>query len=280
MKYIILLVLITGYSQLPAQQFVSVNNTWVANSTRESQLGGITTRWSWTYRFTDSITSNGESYLQLERMDDTNSFEYEKIGLFREENKKVYKMIGDQEKLIYDFNLVLGDTVLMNSDDWATVEKIDSFELERGEYRNKYSLYNLIGLRTQVVDGIGSLYSPIDKPRTTPDFATTYELVCFLVEDRVLYSSDSKNCNNYISSVDDVSQTNYSIRITDKMIYVDGVNSKKISVKLFDITGKPLQQFPIRHNAGNLLDTNYNGLAICQLFLNKEIVQSTLIYIQ
>jgi len=75
------------------------------------------------YRFhNDEVVKNGKSYLPLYYEDDDRlSFQPIIAGLFREEDKKVYRYDEDAqtETLLYDFSLKVGDTFTYQPDEWG-----------------------------------------------------------------------------------------------------------------------------------------------------------------
>ncbi len=90
------------------------------------------------------------------------------VGLIREEDKKVYftqKSVFDDslditdEKILYDFNLNIGDTLhchFWNPVSFRVVQEIDSVLILNGNYRKRYTM---VGdwHSYEIIEGIGSL---------------------------------------------------------------------------------------------------------------------------
>jgi hypothetical protein len=99
----------------------------------------------------------------------------EKYALLREENKRVYMILANDsvEKVLYDFNIALGDSVVQQTDFGLyqfVLTKIDSI-LIKNEYRNRYTYRKIpppyIGeptFKVEIVEGIGSITNYLVEP--------------------------------------------------------------------------------------------------------------------
>lgn len=133
------------------------------------------------------------------------------IGLIRQEefNKKVYfrrlntqefgchssSITPNEDYLLYDFNLEIGDTFVFASQEESEVLSIDSIELIDGSYRKTFNFNNF-----KVIEGIGSDYGLFGRPY----FEGGCVLNCFKEEDKYLISGESIS---YCDSIVIVSNT-------------------------------------------------------------------------
>ena len=63
------------------------------------------------YEMYDEVERDGKTYVHIRRIVDGKDTEgYDEIGLFREENRRVYKYEGGRDVMLYDFSLKEGDT--------------------------------------------------------------------------------------------------------------------------------------------------------------------------
>jgi hypothetical protein len=122
----------------------------------------------------------------------------------REQDKRIYTIIDNSnEQLLYDFNLLVGDTITYNYsltpeiDSFSrVVTKIDSIILMDGTYRKRYYLdanWNCY-LNDTIVEGIGSiswkgLFNPLNSDICT--CGDSYNFSCFKQNDTVLYMNNT-----------------------------------------------------------------------------------------
>lgn len=110
-------------------------------------------------------------------------------GVIREKNKRVYYAYEadlSKERLLYDFNLSVGDTMLWDNlyinDDWSIVSQpavvyaIDSVQMANGEYRKRYDLGY-----TVIIEGIGNVRSSLLWAHSQPalDYAEGFQCVSY-----------------------------------------------------------------------------------------------------
>lgn len=130
------------------------------------------------YRFVDTIQRAGHVYYQLHSRQRENSLDFGPSGgAFREENSKVYQLlIDDSERLVYDFNLTVGDTFTYYFE-WVSpmllVETIDTIVLGNGKPVKRFHFTRVdenpfIDEPVTWIENIGSVVTP---------FRFEYELV-------------------------------------------------------------------------------------------------------
>jgi hypothetical protein len=102
-----LLLSIPGLSN--AQQFIDTSKAW---SITECTCGGWGVNYTTIFKFTTDTVINGFTYTNLSVFDTTYNFSYDK-ALLREDTaaKRVYWRVANQDYLLYDFNLGVGDTI-------------------------------------------------------------------------------------------------------------------------------------------------------------------------
>ena len=121
----------------------------------------------------------------------------------REEDKRIYTRIGNaQETILYDFNLLVGDTITYSYPAIFSrvLENIDSVQLPTGEYRKRY-IFNstgYLGLPDTVIEGIGSvhwigLFNPLVIAILTN--GDMYNFTCFK-QNEIIYYLNNPKCDH------------------------------------------------------------------------------------
>jgi len=121
----------------------------------------------------------------------------------REAGKKIYTKIGNAtETILYDFNLLVGDTITYSYPEIFSrvVENIDSVQLPTGEYRKRFFLNSTgyLGLPDTVIEGIGSimwigLFNPLVTAIMTN--GDSYTLTCFK-QNEIIYYLNNPECDH------------------------------------------------------------------------------------
>ncbi|MCB0397468.1 MAG: T9SS type A sorting domain-containing protein [Flavobacteriales bacterium] len=95
------------------------------------------------------------------------------------------------ETLIYDFNVMVGDTFIPGSDN--VVAEIDSVLTNLG-YRKRYWLSQGAASKyVAVIEGIGSTYGLLTE--LVPPFETTWMLNCYVEQDSTIYPDGTLPCD-------------------------------------------------------------------------------------
>lgn len=129
----------------------------------------------------------------------------EGIGGIREEDKRIYYqgetlfLSTDEENLLYDFNVAIGDTIFHDAAGYyfSVILDIDSTEIS-GEYRKRYKTdytLNCFHEYDYVIEGIGSVIAGLlshisDIPTGRSSY---YEHVCFKQDDEEIYLNPNFN---------------------------------------------------------------------------------------
>jgi len=204
-----LLTLTVGYGQSNVYHPFPVSNAFWGDDGSNIFNGSIC--YDTRYGLNGDTTINGKVYTKVYSLADStltnpNSNYFAAI---REEDKRIYTLIGNfPEEVLYDFNLVVGDTinyhyslVFNNTDEFARkVTKIDSVLLFNGEYRKQYT-FAPVGFNSTddlVVEGIGSilwkgLFNPLINAMATN--GDNFRFECFK-QNEIIYFLNNPDCDH------------------------------------------------------------------------------------
>lgn len=175
------------------------------------------------YGMNGDTTINGMLYHKVYQLFDStltnpNSTYYAAI---REENKRIYTigMFAPEETILYDFNLLIGDTITYNypdilPDDFGRIViNIDSVLLFTNEYRKRYTMVSIGGhggVTDTIIEGIGSicrsgLFNPLQC--AWPSNGSSLLFTCFKQDEIIHYLNnpvcDHCFCSLYVTGVED-----------------------------------------------------------------------------
>ena len=137
---------------------------------------------------------NGKTYTKATYITLPGSSEVQ--GYYREENRKLYLLSEDftNEYKLYDFNLILGDSFLVN---WGfgvgqpvfyTVTNQDSITTSDGKVRKKLTLNSTSGGGfNEWIEGIGDSDWPFLNPNYVISVSGGFTFQCFSVNGQVVY---------------------------------------------------------------------------------------------
>lgn len=219
--YLSLFIIVT--SSLEAQEIVDDNKQWSVLVGR--CLPDYTTYSTSFYRFNNDTIIDDNLYQMVFISEDEFQEEWFFFGSFiREENKKVYyREYFGEEGLIYDFNLQLGDTVVVDnpiaaSEVTLVLSEVDSVETLDG-YRERWKLTNDDFLIPEYwIKGIGSTAGVLNS--STEIFGGlcgSYILLCQEENKNTIYlNPDYEHC--YYTLLDDDNKL-FAKEETYKIIY-------------------------------------------------------------
>jgi len=154
-------------------------------------------------RFGDDTIINGLIYKKVLETYNENLINWSYSGYIREDSsRKVYYLnyeCYDEEYLIYDFNVNIGDTI--NYFEPYIVDSIDSIYIST-HYRKRIFIHSIISSFSDVwIEGIGSIYGVINS-MTEGVVGIRFELLCFFENDTLCYQNSNYNdcyivTNNY-----------------------------------------------------------------------------------
>lgn len=158
--------------------------------------------------YTQALRINGDSvinsikYKIVQSSLDSNLLQWNNVALIRSDSmNKIWKFENGGNKLLYDFNLKLGDTFEISTipihDCELIVEQIDSIALSNGDKRKRIKLNSLNGwVGYQIwIEGIGSEFGLLADHELI-NCATDYNryLKCFFIDEELQYTSSNDEC--------------------------------------------------------------------------------------
>ena len=175
-----------------SQSFVNTQNTW---NVKEGYYSSSVTH---IYHYDGDSLHNDVLYKKMYAWHDSTFTSKGYVGMLREVESKVWYVppYVDEEGLLYDFSLNVGDTIdVISMFCWEYYEyglvcqTIDSIQLETGEYRKRWIFEGWSG--DMWVEGVGSLFGPVHS-RVYDCVADYYvELLCLYHDDILVYSNPS-----------------------------------------------------------------------------------------
>ncbi|OYT13167.1 MAG: hypothetical protein B6I19_06585 [Bacteroidetes bacterium 4572_114] len=167
-------------------------------------------------------------------------------GLVRQDSLKVYIREGNNDYLLYDFDLSVGDTLpetyfLMENN--VVVSSIDSI-LVGGSYRKIFNLENSIyPYPLDLIEGIGFNQGFLDE---VPDWYPA-QLLCFVLDDTTYYPSYGEPCDLMIVDISNPEVQYPGLKIFPNpsagnisIKFNSGPNTM-VNVKVSDISGRNLR---------------------------------------
>lgn len=232
------------------------------------------------------------------------------IGGLREEDKRIYmRLSGEEEQLLYDFNLVVGDSIkynygglfsynnenfqFMQSTDsfYRKVTSIDTLTLFDGSQRRHYYLEGTgLNLDDEWIEGIGSsiwvgLFNPIVNDIYTN--GDGWQPMCFKYNDEVIFleNSDCEQCFCALFS----SIVGADTENNDWLAYPNPVNNiitfnfnsknsnieSEYQISILDLNSKTLKE--VINNSDNIevdLSDLKKGIYFYKVSKNNQLIQT------
>ncbi len=186
------------------------------------------------------------------------------------------------EKLLYDFNMQVGDSVLgcLNSIDIPTIDtviQIDSI-LVGNNYRKRWKINDCYNI--YLIEGIGSTYGLITfLPGCLTDQASC-TLQCFHQESETIYPDTSINCQ-LISNLSNTDKNFEQIKVfpnpSNGSINIDIGNIGMSTIKLTDLLGNIVIQRVILSNTIVVLDNLETGLYVLSVISKDNILTNRVV---
>lgn len=193
------------------QSFVSLDNQWNVNFySFDFSTGGYFSSTD-IYIFEEEVEMEGQNYLSLAQTTDTTLASTGLLGvLYREEDGRVYQRYesGGPERLIYDFNLEVGDEFNVAGEYYIEVLEIDSIELLDNSFRKVLKVQNVdlpIDLYTYWIEGIGDIQSTLF-PERSFILDAEFRLACFYEQGVHLFENVDEPCF-FVTSTDEINAT-------------------------------------------------------------------------
>ncbi len=208
-------------------------------------------------------------------------------------SKQIFVKISDydDEILIYDFSLNVGDTIVSNSPSGylnyypCILTGIDSIELENNQFRKRFKINEYTFAQDYWIEGIGSM-GGLFNPIMEYIIGSYCELKCFKHNDTALYINNP-DCNKcfctLLTPVIENEESNIFIKIfpnpAKSNINIDFKLAKGLStVRLLNSYGKIIESrntdsFPIQMN----IDYLHNGIYLIQIDTEYKIFNNKFI---
>lgn len=280
-KLVYILLFLVAAPSLEAQEIVDNQKVW--SILTGHCLPDYTTYTTSFFKFDEDTIIDGKLYQKVFISEDEYQEEWFFFGNFiREENNKVYlREYFGEEGLIYDFNLQLGDTVVVNNPRAASevalvLTEIDSVETTDG-YRDRWKLTNdefmipeywieeigsmggILNSSTEVFGGLCGTYILLcqEESGSTIYLNPEYEQCYYLLLDDGLDIEAPENAFNIIYS-----PSNQQIELT----FFDSENR---SIHLTDMNGRMINQLQSSENKAQLsIKGSSKGLYIISVLQN------------
>lgn len=202
-----------------SQSFIDTNKIWHVGQWSGFAPNSVFTQ---IYKFKHDSIVNNQSYTVLMQTYDTTQTNWYDVGLIREDTilKKVYWLIDNQEELLYDFNLSVGDTAKVvssfgfpypNCGFEMIVDSIayhNYFGVLRKHWYFNTPYYNNPEIW---IEGIGNLFGPIENKVfvCTADYLP--DLLCYSEGTELKWINSSYN-DCYINTTG-FSENQYSLEV-------------------------------------------------------------------
>jgi len=258
-----------------------------------------------TYIMNGKQTINNKVYNKIIVIDSTKKYQclypiyvgssgsISKIFIRQDTNLKIvwiYDSISNSDRVLYDFNLNVGDTLDTSkayfADGFGGLKIITSIDsvLINGSYRKRYN-YNtgctMIPSDTSMIEGIGALHGLLTPPSC---FEVKFQLDAFYQNSNLLYGFEGSICYDIPLSVLNFSD-DYRLTIfpnpTSGEIYFEKLPEEKISIKITNVLGQTIYFTPIenKNNFSISLSDKPSGLYFISIqtnsgdTINKKIIK-------
>jgi len=197
-------------------------------------------------------------------------------ALIRQESLKLYLNDNDNDYLLYDFDLTVGDTLPITWNMWIegiVVTSIDSI-LIGDIYRKIFNLNDVSSIPDFLIEGIGFSGGFIDY-YPSPEFPSV--LLCFTLNDTTYYPSYGYSCDLSVSIPSVIADEEFKMfpnPIIDKLTIETNSQAIFDQVIAYDIAGNKIQlKFKLKHPDKIIIDCSSirPGFYILQLQSGKTI---------
>lgn len=227
------------------EEFLDPDKTWT-----EGYFGNEES-WSFKYRFDSaSIILGGRSYNQLLIAYSEFSEIWESTGTYiREEDNKLYEYGVGGEQIIYDFNLVEGDTLHLGNEviiHDLLVTNVDIISLLNGDLKRRWILEPINPVNPNIndtitwVEGIGNLEGLMMNNSPWTSDGDDSEVLCVYLDSTIVYHNPSvESCWVMTTSTKEgkIEELNIIPNPATNTISIVGLESEIRSVKIFDYQG-------------------------------------------
>lgn len=278
-----LLTLLLTATTLNSQEIVDRAKMW-SSMEEHCQPWGSTYSTDF-YRFDEDTLIDEHNYKKVWISGDENYQQWDFYGAFvREElNRVYYRQIGSEEGLVYDFNLEIGDSVLIDNPRAAgalylTLVEIDSVEITDG-YRERWKLVSTnypnpeywirgVGSETGILNSSSGIFGGL---------CGLYTLLCEKENDELVYiNHEHESC--YLITTDvkelELEVKLFDVNFTNELITVkfNMLDNSRKTIVLSDITGNIISQTKTSEGESSFsLMNNPSGIYIVSVMVNGRV---------
>lgn len=212
-------------------------------------------------------TINGMVYHTIYRLTQS---EFELLGAYREDGAQVYycKWNGsdyDDEVLLYDYELEVGDWFNDDDDHPMEVTAVTFITDHNGVQRKKYE-FSFIGLEDETefwVEGVGSSKGFVNSGNYTPtEDGAIFHLLCYHVDDDLIYVNPEYNTCDVTELNENNAQSTVTIypNPANNVVKIMNTDGMTISmVEVIDVLGRTLisSENSDEINVSNLTEGQY-----------------------
>lgn len=236
-----------------------------------------------TYEFFGDTTIDSQTYLKLYESNKENPLNWNLWGYMREENKKVWlKFVPESpEILMYDFNAMAGDTLLVGLQGQynvpLVVDSIGLIEIN-GTDRIKYHL-SFYDYTETWIDGIGSS-SGMCYSGTSTITGGWYELLCMSENEELMYQNPDYESCYLVTKVNEIDNPKFQIypNPTKDQLTIRNIYNEKIeSITLSNANGQVIKHFNSKNTQFDISDIS-SGIYFLKIGFDKgESIQKVII---
>lgn len=222
-----------------SQNFIDETKQWNI----VSQLFESTDYFTSIYQFSGDSVHNGKTYHKLYESDDLDQENWSFNSLWYENNDSIYKYnsLSNQDDLIYDFNIGVGDTFVVNN---LLSLKVDSItDNNRGETSKKHwylSRLDGYSLTTTVwIEGIGQTGYFV-RSTEIDIVGAVVELLCFHKNGNLIYQNPEFNSCYVFTSVPTIKNNQNLVKVNNtggSLITVKPLSSSLGVIDVYTLTG-------------------------------------------
>lgn len=225
------------------------------------------------YTFSEEeYTFNGMQYRRLKYWEQFSGLTKNTDSYYRESNNIVYKWVNNIEKVVYNFNLIVGDSIVNDTNISKSpifVTKVDSVAFDDNKFRKRLTLYcQDEDVEYFWVEGIGGFPETFDVGICTISDEDKLNLRCFLENDFQVYHDHTiPDCiiTNTTDLENNFEVTYYPNPTTGSVSFGGEIMIDQIRV--YDLYGNHLQEVK---NAKTVdLSELISGLYVIELIYNN-----------
>jgi len=251
--FFFLLTQIFTYGQV-SEMLVDTNKVW-SNLFQNAPGGPPPYHWTTTFiRFSNDTLIGPNHYKKIWGTTDSLQLNYSAMGFIREDlsHKVFFRNVNDSiDRLLYDFEAVVGDTVIVPGPTSLIVDSVESiFIHDRNVKRMVLSANGCSG--EQWIEGIGSLNGVLN-PGTECIVGTRNDLLCFYKNDTLNYSNPNFGACYYSTGINTFEPNKIKVSLSpnpvsaSSTLTIEGILRDQFTLQILDVRGKTIQTVPVKN---------------------------------